>query len=217
MTYLEIVNEVLRRLREDTVTAVSDTDYSTLIGSFVKQAYQECANAYPWPSLNENQSISLVAGDTSFTITTDSGEGIGQIHSVYNSTQESYLIPKNYQEVISRLNEDSDQNQPSWYAYAGQTAASTTTFAIYPTSNGSYTLKVNYNRKPDLSNTFDGSTFIKIPEMPVVLRAWSLAISERGEDGGALSNEVDMMFSNSLADSIALFDGNKPQTVWEVI
>lgn len=210
MTYLEIVNEVLKRLREDTVTSVSDSSYSTLIGMFVKQAYQECSNAYQWPQLDETQDVAIVANDTSFTITTDSGEGIGQIYSIYNVTDEIYMSPMAYRELRDRLTDDTDTHQPRFYSYIGQTAASTSTFYFYPKSDASYTLRVSYSRKPDLSNTMDDSTFVKIPEMPVILRSWALAISERGEDGGALSNEVDMMFMNSLADSISLYESNNP-------
>lgn len=35
-TYLNIVNEVLRRLREDEVTSVAQNTYSKMVGDFVK-------------------------------------------------------------------------------------------------------------------------------------------------------------------------------------
>ena len=38
MTYLELVNDVLIRLREAEVETVSQTDYSKLIGKFVNDA-----------------------------------------------------------------------------------------------------------------------------------------------------------------------------------
>ena len=40
-TYLQLVNDVLTRLREATVTNVSDTDYSSLIGKLVNDAKRE--------------------------------------------------------------------------------------------------------------------------------------------------------------------------------
>lgn len=216
MTFLEIVNEVLKRLREDTVTVVSSTTYSTLIGMLVKQAYVEASNAYQWPQLDETQDVAVVANDSSFTVTGDSGEGIAQIYSVYNVTDEIYINPMPYKVLRDRLTDDTDSSQPRFYAYAGQTAASTSTFYIYPKSDSSYTFRVSYSRKPDLSNTIDDSTFIKIPEMPIILRAWALAISERGEDGGSLYNEVDQSAQSALSDAIALFDSNTgyENSVW---
>ena len=41
MTYLDIVNNVLRRLREDTVSDITETPYSTMVGDFVNDAKKE--------------------------------------------------------------------------------------------------------------------------------------------------------------------------------
>jgi len=219
MTYLETINEVLRRLREDTVSSVSDSTYSTLIGSFVRQAYTEVCNAYSWPELQETQDVAISATDTSFTITGDSGEGIADVTSVYNVTEECFLSPSNKKWVTDRLSWDTDTNQPSWYAYGGETAASTSTYHLYPTSDASYTLRVNFNRKPDVNNTLTDATFLKTPELPVVLRALSLAVSERGEDGGASANEVDTQAANALADAISLYEANNnfDNLSWHVV
>ena len=40
MTYLQLVNSVLRRLRENEVDTVAETSYSALIGDFVNDAKQ---------------------------------------------------------------------------------------------------------------------------------------------------------------------------------
>ena len=40
MTYLDLVNNVLRRLREDEVSSVSESSYSKLVGDFVNDAKQ---------------------------------------------------------------------------------------------------------------------------------------------------------------------------------
>ena len=41
MTYLELVNDVLTRLRETNVSTVSETNYSALIGKFVNDAKRQ--------------------------------------------------------------------------------------------------------------------------------------------------------------------------------
>ena len=48
MTYLELVNDVLIRLREAEVETVSQTDYSKLIGKFVNDAKRQVEDAYSW-------------------------------------------------------------------------------------------------------------------------------------------------------------------------
>lgn len=209
MTYLEMVNEVLKRLREAEVTAVSDTTYSELMGAFVKQAYVRVANAYEWPQLDETDDASISATDTSYTITSgDSGEGVHDIHSVFNVTTEKFLFPRPYKWVRDRLTDNTDQEEPLFYAYGGETADGTTTIHFYRTSNDSYTIRTSFNRKPDLKNTLSDSTFIKLPEMPIILAAYALAVSERGEDGGTTFNEADAEARMSLSDTIALYAGN---------
>ena len=39
MTYLEVVNKVLKRLREDPVAATNTNDYTALIGDVCGKAY----------------------------------------------------------------------------------------------------------------------------------------------------------------------------------
>ena len=215
MTYLEIVNEVLKRLREDTVITVTANSYSELIGSFTKQAYIECSNAYDWPELDEAIESAVTASDTSFTITTgDSGEGVHDVHSIYNVTDDCFLRSAPYKWVRDRLSAYDEQNKPTHYAYGGETADGTTTVHLYPTVDGSYTLRTSFNRKPDMNNTFNDSTFIKMPELPVILKAYALAVSERGEDGGMNYNEMDNMAREALSDAIALYDNNHNGTQW---
>ncbi len=51
MTYLEIVNKVLKRLREPTVASVSENSYSSLIGDLVNVAKREIEDAWNWSTL----------------------------------------------------------------------------------------------------------------------------------------------------------------------
>ncbi len=45
-TYLSMVNDVLTRLRESTVSSVTQNDYSSLIGSLVNDAKREVEDAW---------------------------------------------------------------------------------------------------------------------------------------------------------------------------
>ena len=58
MTYLQLVNAVMRRLRESEVTSVSQNTYSALIGELVNQSKRYIENAVN--SVNEAQ---LTASD----------------------------------------------------------------------------------------------------------------------------------------------------------
>ena len=54
MTYLELVNDVLVRLREPVVTTVSETTYSALIGKFVNDAKRSIEDAFAWNVLGQS-------------------------------------------------------------------------------------------------------------------------------------------------------------------
>ena len=53
LTFLQAINAVLRRLREDPVASSNSTDYSKLIGDFVNQAMYDCEHAWDWNCLQE--------------------------------------------------------------------------------------------------------------------------------------------------------------------
>ena len=52
-TYLDVVNNVLRRLREPVVSSVTDTDYSSMIGVLVNDAKREVEDAADWNALTQ--------------------------------------------------------------------------------------------------------------------------------------------------------------------
>ena len=56
-TYLELVNDVLIRLRENEVTSVTDTSYSKLIGKFINDAKRQVEDAYNWNALSETITV----------------------------------------------------------------------------------------------------------------------------------------------------------------
>ena len=48
MTYLQIVNNILKRLRERTVASVEESTYSKLIGVLVNDALIDVESAWHW-------------------------------------------------------------------------------------------------------------------------------------------------------------------------
>ena len=86
MTYLELVNEVLRRLREDTVTTVSQTTYSTMIGDIVNDAKTAVESAWDWSALRGAISFNTTADDATYSLsgTTDQLKVIDAINDTSN-------------------------------------------------------------------------------------------------------------------------------------
>jgi len=65
-SYLKLVNDVLVRLREPTVSTVNQTAYSTLVGALVNDAKREVEDAWQWSHLLDYLSFSCVNGVTAY-------------------------------------------------------------------------------------------------------------------------------------------------------
>lgn len=89
MTYLEAVNKVLRRLRENTVNSVDETIYSRLVGEFVNDANRMVEDAWDWSNLRAVKEISTVADQTAYTIPNVSTAF--KTLNVTNSTQKCFV------------------------------------------------------------------------------------------------------------------------------
>ena len=65
MTYIELVNSVLRRLRESEVTTVQGTgnsnSYARLIGDFVNEAKSQVEVAWDWSALRSTLTLTTTA------------------------------------------------------------------------------------------------------------------------------------------------------------
>ena len=60
MTYLNLVNGVLRRLREDEVTSVTANTYSKMVSDFVNDAKDLVETAWDWSALRSTLTITLL-------------------------------------------------------------------------------------------------------------------------------------------------------------
>lgn len=89
-TQLTIVNNVLRRLREDTVTSVADNAYAQLIAMWVNDGMREVSNAHAWSSLYEDVEFDIVAGTLSYNIAKTVADG-GAVVEGSATTEESML------------------------------------------------------------------------------------------------------------------------------
>ena len=69
MTYLNLMNSVLRRLREEETTSVNSTTYVKMVGDFINDAKTLVGQATDWSALRETLIISTVASDNTYSLT----------------------------------------------------------------------------------------------------------------------------------------------------
>lgn len=198
-TYLQLVNEVLVRLREPEVTAVTDTPYSKLVGRFINDAKRQVEDAYNWNALSETLTVATSQDLFNYVLT-----GIGQrfrVIDVRHSDDGSALEfgPTQY---MNRIFLDSPiKGKPTKYNFNGVDSNGDTQVDLYPIPDGAYNVYFNVI-KPQAEFTLS-SDAIKVPDEPVVFLAYAKALAERGEDGGVVSNEAYQLYRQSLADHVA--------------
>jgi hypothetical protein len=203
-TYLELVNDVLIRLRENEVTSVSDSAYSKLIGKYVNDAKRQVEDAYNWNALSDT--LSAVTGSDVFNyVLVGSGQRF-RVIDVLNDTSDEYLTLKTTADMNRLfLLTTTDKGSPKYYNFNGTNSNGDTQVDLYPVPDGVYNLRFNII-KPQLPLS-SNSTQLLVPSEPVIFGAVTRAIAERGEDGGLASNELYGLYKQSLGDAIALESG----------
>lgn len=183
MTYLECVNGVLRRLRESTVSSVTETAYSTLIGDFVNDAREYVEGRFEWLGLDDALTITTSNGTADY-IVDGAGEG-GNVTQLLNVTSNAVLTEMDIEKIRQDQSVNPAVGTPTRYAYTTAASDLDPTIVLYPTPDGVYSLTAHVDKTGvALSNSTD---VLVIPSTPVVQMAYALALSERGETGGTTS------------------------------
>ena len=208
MTYLELVNDVLVRLRETTVSTVSETSYSALVGKFVNDAKRQIEDTYTWNCLNQTVTVSTTANTSSYSLT-----GTGQkfrIADALNTTSNISLSNIAVTDMNRKLNFGTPaKGIPAQYCFNGIDGSGDTKVDLYPIPDGVYTLKFDVTI-PQANLTSDG-TSVKVLDYLVAQSAYARALIERGEDGGTNSSEAYALFKGMLSDAIAMESTRYPE------
>jgi len=216
MTYLQIVNSVLRLLRESAVTSVSENSYSTMVGGLVNLIKDEVEGAWRWNVLRNTISINTVTDTFRYVLT---GAGTKSVLlDAYNDTSNGILRNVSAEWLNHRfILGDANSGVPSSYGINGSDASGDIQIDVYPVPDAVYKLDINLILKQ--ATLEEDSDIILVPSDVVVLGAWALAVSERGEDSGIAFNEIDQRYKNSLGDAIAIDASNMhpTETTWQVV
>jgi hypothetical protein len=212
MTYLDIVNNILKRLRERTVSTVNESSYSSLIAVLVNDAKESVENAWNWSALRTTLSATTTSGIFNYELN-------GSLNSLTvldatNVTDNFFLDYKAAHDFNKFfLSNDVATGSPYYYSFNGVSPDGDTQVDLYPIPDKAYTIRFNcVLRSDDLVNDADTLT---VPTKPVELLAYAMAVEERGEDGGINPVSAYARATNALQDAVTL-DGNKhpEELVW---
>lgn len=212
MTYLDLVNSVLRRMRENEVSSVASDSYSKLIGEFVNDAKTFVENAWDWSALRKTITVTTVDDVVSYELTGTNNsfsvlDVINDTSNVFMRNQSSTWMNNAY------LVADPVKGSPDFFSYNGVSDTGESIVDLYPKPDQAYTLRFNIVDRPDRM-TSDTEKLL-VPSSPVIQFATAFAARERGEQGGTSAAELSSVAQATLADAIAMDASRFPhETIW---
>lgn len=213
-TYLELVNDVLVRLREPEVSTVNENVLSKLIGKLVNDSKRQVEDAYNWNALTATMTIVTEANTFNYGLV-----GLGtrfKVIDAYNHTLKTQLVGISTTAMNNRFLSQATPptGSPVEYNFNGLTAAGDTQVDLFPVPTTAETIFFNvYIPQEKLVNDSD---VMLVPDEPVLLGAVARALVERGEDGGLSSSEAYALYRASLADYIAIESSRyEEESTWE--
>lgn len=207
-TLLEMVNEVLIRLREPEVTSVNDNSYSKLIVKFINDSKRQVEDAYNWNALTET--ITAETQNNLFSYVMDNCGIRFKVIDVLNDTSNTvmkYGTTKDMDQWF--LMSDPAKGAPYYYNFNGTDSNGDTLVDFYPIPDGVYNIRINII-KPQDPLTANGDK-PSVPSEPIIFGAYARALLERGEDSGLTSSEAYQLYRSSLADFIAIEANHYPE------
>ena len=198
-TQLEIVNKVLRRLRESVVSSVAASDYAALIATFVNDAKEDLEDVWFW-TVNETEIDTTILADGTrtydLTATTDRSF---LVRNINDQEPMAYDVTSNEQQQLYDMPLKELRRWRNTYPGTVPTVERPCYFSIVPDSDGrGYTLELmqgsstartwrTYWYAPQAELAVDGTdddTVVLLPERPIYLQTLFYAMNERGEEMG---------------------------------
>ena len=206
--YLTIVNEVLRRLREDEVSAVANTTYSKMVGDFVNDAKRIIEDSHAWSTLRTTIVVPTVADTTEYSLT-NAGERV-KIYSAINDTSNFFMryeSPNWFNNAYFISGEVT--GTPDSYTFSGIDSNEDTTILVYPKPDAVYSMRFDLiAREAELVNDTDTTV---LPKNAIIHNAVALLARERGETGGTTAQDYFLIADKHLSDAVAIDAYKNPE------
>ena len=229
MTYKELVNAVLTRLREDQTNSVAQTPYSLLVGAFVNDAKRVIEDSWQWRVLT-NYAVFNVAANVQTTMDLDNAVPVPQGTSFWERARPCidletnlpmiYVVTDDKERQLGLISTATDRVSRASFANdstsgyldsiyitmnpAPATGCSNIRLSTYPdVTDATETIHMYFvNPQNDLLSDTD---VLLIPHAPVIQLAYLYCLYERGEELGEVLTLTSNKAEGALADAI-MFD-----------
>lgn len=219
MTYIQLVNRVLTRLREKTVNTPTENEYSALVGAYINEAKEQVESAWAWRALRREITFPTVSGTNDYNL------GAGGVATGGTTTEDSILLldkdglPCLWNTTLrTRLSQSPLETLRDWKVTVPANAQPDT-FAVLRASTG---LTLRFVPAPDAVYAIMGvflipqddlsasTDVLTVPSEPVWKLALAMAADERGTGMGetpeTLLRRADQSLANAILDDGELSD-----------
>jgi len=214
-TQLQIVNKVLRRLRESEASTVASSAYSKMVAEYLNEAKRYVEDAWDWLHLRQTLVVTTVAGTYKYTLT-GAGDRCRILRDystnppgwdVINNTEDYNLWKAPSSAYMTRMltGNSTQTGNPIYFDINGQSGGDPQA-DLWPTPGS--VMAINFNMViPQDDFEVDGTnnnTELTVPDWPVILKTYALVLGERGEDGGTSQSKAEAAAESALWDAITL-------------
>jgi hypothetical protein len=215
MNYLDLINAVLVRLREDIVdTATYNSDpFYRMIGAQVNDAKQTIEDSWQWSQLRGQDEITVLEGSNEVVLP-DSADKNYVIHSILSVENANFIPMQTVNWMKERYrNELADpvaNGRPTVYSFlTDEPGTQNKRILLYPPTNAQITL--NVDRVKHQANLVAWDDVLLVPSLPVYSLATALSARERGEVGGAPTSALFSQAASAMSDAIAYDSARFPE------
>lgn len=215
MNYLQIVNKVLRRLRQSEVTSVDQTKYSRLVGQLVNTTKSEVEKAWKWQHLRATSTVNTIAGTFRYSIS-DVEQGF-ELLDVVNDTTNDFLRSATSSQMNEWfLNGTPQQGNIEYYHINGYDNNGNPRVDFYPIPDAPQV--VHFNVVAPQRELSSNSDTPYVPWELLYLGAYARAVEERGEDGATSAADALSEYRSRMADFISIeANQNEDEMTWSAV
>lgn len=228
MTVLQILKQVLRRLREPTVASLDTSTYSTMVCDLMDDIHREMLDAHMWHAMDRTVDIEVSASDrvldlsalvsgggnvnnSSYITGPDSQlryDSCGPLVWVFDSSTDTEgvrLIQVSEQEMHRLYQTDRDQtiDDPCYFSLSVMADGVGQQMTIWPPPTSTRWIRAVFWIPEDVIDaTADDSRVLLVPTRPLILGTLMLALNERGEEVGEPGMLAERRYYSALAAAI---------------
>lgn len=210
MTYLEIVNSVLRRLRENEVSTINENPYSKMIAEMVNDVKREVEDSWNWDVLRTT--LTATTSNNLFNYVLVGSGTRFRVLDVINDTSDYVMEyrPTSWFDAVF-LAQNAQNGSPIYYNFNGVDENGDSQVDLFPIPDGVYAIRLNLVLpQADLVNDSD---VIEVNPQAVIFGTVARAIEERGDDGGLVA--AQQRYASHVSDLISIEANRRPnETIW---